>query len=191
MGSKGTELAMVLVLAMMVFHGAKAQSGCTSVLMNLSPCLNYVTGNSSTPSSSCCSQLASIVQSQPQCLCALLNGGGSGSSLGININQTLALSLPGACNVQTPPVSRCNAASPVSPPADTSDDTPQTQTPTTNTTSTPTFPKGSGSKTVPATSDASITAKGSMKLHITLFVIFVASKCHQIEWWNLICFKGT
>ncbi len=109
MASKGLDMCVLLILLMMLCHGATAQSGCTSALVGLAPCLNYVTGNSSTPSSSCCSQLASVVQSQPQCLCAMLNGGGS--SLGITINQTQALSLPGACNVQTPPVSQCNGMS--------------------------------------------------------------------------------
>ncbi|OAY49742.1 non-specific lipid transfer protein GPI-anchored 5 [Manihot esculenta] len=166
MASKGVELSLLLVLALMLCHGATAQSGCTNVVMSLAPCLNYVTGNSSTPSSSCCSKLANVVQSQPQCLCALLNDGGS--SVGVNINQTLALSLPGACDVQTPPVSRCNSAngpasSPASPPADSSDDTP----------SIPSIPGGSGSKTVPTadgTSDASITR---IQLQLTLFIISI------------------
>ncbi|KAJ9696161.1 hypothetical protein PVL29_008415 [Vitis rotundifolia] len=79
--------------------------------MGMAPCLNYITGNSSTPSSSCCSQLASIIQSQPQCLCSVLNGGGA--LLGITVNQTLAVALPGACSVQTPPVSQCNVGHPL------------------------------------------------------------------------------
>ncbi|KAL9997667.1 putative bifunctional inhibitor/plant lipid transfer protein/seed storage helical [Helianthus debilis subsp. tardiflorus] len=46
--------------------GAKAQSsGCTSVLINMSPCLNFISGNTSTPSQGCCTQLASVVRSQP------------------------------------------------------------------------------------------------------------------------------
>ncbi|XP_031371901.1 non-specific lipid-transfer protein-like isoform X1 [Punica granatum] len=102
-----TDLALAVVLAaLLLFHGASAQSGCTSSLLGLTPCLSYVSGNSSTPSSTCCSRLAGIVQSQPQCLCLLFNGRASSSSY--NINQTLALALPGACNVQTPPVSRCS-----------------------------------------------------------------------------------
>ncbi|KAL4561118.1 hypothetical protein LXL04_033280 [Taraxacum kok-saghyz] len=93
------------------YGGAMAQSsGCTSALVSLSPCLNYLSGNTSTPSSGCCSQLANVVQSQPQCLCEVLNGGGS--SLGLSINQTQALAIPEACNVQTPPTSRCNVGSP-------------------------------------------------------------------------------
>ena len=97
-------LAMVLIVSLC--SGAMAQSGCTSALMGMSSCLNFITGNTSTPSSSCCSQLGNMVQSQPQCLCQVLNG--NGINLGISINRTLALTLPGACNVQTPPVSQCN-----------------------------------------------------------------------------------
>ncbi|WCJ21561.1 Non-specific lipid transfer protein GPI-anchored 5 [Euphorbia peplus] len=175
MSSKGMDVFLVVVAVTMMICSdrVKAQSGCSGVLVGLAPCLNFVTGNSSTPSSSCCSQLTSVVQAQPQCLCALLNGGGS--SLGITINQTLALSLPGACNVQTPPISRCNAAnngpatSPMSPPTtDPTADSPS------STTDVPSVPEGT-SKTAPTaggTSDASIT---KMQLHSTLFIIFIAS----------------
>jgi hypothetical protein len=99
-------MGLTMVLVTMLWAGAMAQSDCTNVLISMSPCLNYITGNSSTPSSQCCTQLASVVRSSPQCLCQVLNGGGS--SLGINVNQTQAIALPGACNVQTPPISSCN-----------------------------------------------------------------------------------
>lgn len=98
---------LIIVLAFMLSGEATAQSSCTGTLLTLSSCLNFVTGNTSTPSTTCCSSLGSVVQSQPRCLCSLLNGGG-GSSLGISINQTLAMALPALCNVQTPPVSQCN-----------------------------------------------------------------------------------
>ncbi|KAK3040556.1 hypothetical protein RJ639_029002, partial [Escallonia herrerae] len=116
MAGQGIEMGLVLVLVTMLWRGAAAQS-CTNVIISMSPCLNYISGNSSTPSSGCCTQLATVVKSQPQCLCQVLNGGGS--SLGLNINQTQALALPGACKVQTPPTSRCNAASPAGSPAGT------------------------------------------------------------------------
>ncbi|CAL5395435.1 unnamed protein product [Camellia sinensis] len=102
------QMGLALVLVTGFWAPANAQSGCTNVLIGMASCLSYVTGNSSSPTSSCCSKLANVVQSQPQCLCTALGGGGS--VLGFNINQTLALSLPGACNVQTPPLSECNAA---------------------------------------------------------------------------------
>ncbi|XP_039002017.1 non-specific lipid transfer protein GPI-anchored 19-like isoform X1 [Hibiscus syriacus] len=106
-------LVLFLVVGMLC-AGATAKSGCTNVLIGLSPCLNYITGASSTPSQQCCAQLAIVVRSSPQCLCQVLNGGGS--SLGITINQTRALALPDSCNIRTQPISSCNAASP--PPAD-------------------------------------------------------------------------
>ncbi|MCE3050719.1 hypothetical protein HAX54_047940 [Datura stramonium] len=138
-------MALVIVVVALFLTEAEAQSNCMTTLVGLAPCMNYVTGNSSTPSSTCCTALSSVVQSNPQCLCSLLNGGGSG--LGIAINQTLALALPAACNVQTPPVSQCNAAngpsapvpasSPLGSPAPTgsSDETPEI----------PATPSGSGS----------------------------------------------
>ena len=104
----GTILAAVFIVAATLWTGAVAQSSssCTNVLINMSPCLDYIQGNSSTPSSSCCSQLANVVRSQPQCLCEVLNGGAS--SLGVSVNQTQAMALPTACNVKTPPASQCN-----------------------------------------------------------------------------------
>eukprot|EP00261_Vitis_vinifera_P014446 XP_003632313.1 PREDICTED: non-specific lipid-transfer protein-like protein At2g13820 isoform X1 [Vitis vinifera] len=179
MGTRGNQMGLALVLLTLLWHGAMAQSGCTRVLIGLAPCLNYISGNSSTPSSSCCSQLANVVQSQPQCLCAALNSGGAG--LGITINQTLALQLPGACNVKTPSVSQCNAAngptasaiSPESSPADSSDETPDV-TPTTQ--SLPSIPSGTGSKSVPAT-DGSTSDGTIMELPLTLTILalFIAS----------------
>ncbi|OIT08111.1 PREDICTED: non-specific lipid-transfer protein-like protein At2g13820 [Nicotiana attenuata] len=164
-------LSLVLVLMLMQWNGARAQSGCTTALLSLSPCLNYVTGNTTMPSSSCCSQLSRVVASQPRCLCSVLNGGGS--SFGVSINQTLAVALPSACNVQTPPVSRCNAgangpaASPAdSPPADSSKGSPDGK-------SEPDIPSGTGSKITGGT-----TSRGSiveLPLHLTATSTFIAA----------------
>ncbi|KAI4345657.1 hypothetical protein L6164_012757 [Bauhinia variegata] len=158
------KIEMLLVVMAVLCAGAAAQSGdCTNTLVSLSPCLNYITGNSSTPSSSCCSQLSAVVRSQPQCLCQVLGGGGS--SLGININQTQALALPGACNVQTPPVSQCNAAAtPADSPAGTGAESPNS------------VPSGTGSKTTPSTDDGS-SAGNSIKLSFPLFIVVFAATC--------------
>ncbi|KAL8055054.1 hypothetical protein ABFX02_04G031600 [Erythranthe guttata] len=144
MGVK-TAVLIILVMSVLLSNRARAQTGCTMAMVSLSPCLNYVTGNSTAPSTSCCTRLSTLVDSQPQCLCALLKGGAS--SLGIAINQTLALALPAACNVQTPPVSQCNAVNgpansgpaPTLPPSDdgTLEDPPSDSD----------FPSGAGSKT--------------------------------------------
>ncbi|XP_068650627.1 non-specific lipid transfer protein GPI-anchored 5-like [Aristolochia californica] len=178
-----TVLAMVLLTTLCV--GAMAQSSCTTALVSLSPCLNYMTGNSSSPSSSCCSQLANVVGSQPQCLCSVLNGGGS--SLGINVNQTQALALPGACNVQTPPVSRCNSGgAPTGSPASNTPASPSTP----STPSVPSIPSAcfkseslslisvsaGGSKNVPTTGvDSSDASPTKLSLSTLVSLLFFAS----------------
>lgn len=97
----------VAVMTMLSFNVSAQTSGCMTTIVSLSSCLNYISGNSSTPSSSCCSTLSSVVKNEPQCLCVLLNGGAS--SFGVTINATKALELPPACKVQTPPVSLCKS----------------------------------------------------------------------------------
>ncbi|PNY09586.1 hypothetical protein L195_g006140 [Trifolium pratense] len=103
-------MSLVLVILALLYAGASAQPDCMNELVGLSPCLDYVTGNSSTPTSTCCIQLASVVKSQPICLCLIVDDD-SGSSLGIKVNHTLALALPSVCNVQTPPPSLCKSKS--------------------------------------------------------------------------------
>ncbi|KAH0943202.1 hypothetical protein HID58_002839 [Brassica napus] len=97
---------LTVFMAVMSSTRVSAQSSCTTALISMSPCLNYITGNTTSPSQQCCSQLGNVVRSSPDCLCQALNGGGS--QLGINVNQTQALALPRVCNVQTPPVSGCS-----------------------------------------------------------------------------------
>ncbi|KAL8214957.1 hypothetical protein R6Q57_004406 [Mikania cordata] len=101
-------VAIMIMVMVMLSVEATTNLECRSTIVSLSPCINYVCGNSTTPSFSCCSQLANVVKSQPRCLCALVSGGQGHSSMGIKINQTLALGLPAACKVDTPPVTRCD-----------------------------------------------------------------------------------
>ncbi|XP_015891508.4 non-specific lipid transfer protein GPI-anchored 5-like, partial [Ziziphus jujuba] len=102
------EIVLIALIALLaLWQGTLAQSDCGNAIIGMSSCLNYITGNTS---SACCSQLATVMLSQPQCLCQVLNGGAS--SLGVNVNQTQALALPDACNVKTPSASRCNGSYP-------------------------------------------------------------------------------
>ncbi|XP_027353000.1 non-specific lipid-transfer protein-like protein At2g13820 [Abrus precatorius] len=103
-------LSMSLVVALLGATLAQSESSCTNVLLSLSPCLDYITGNASTPSSVCCSQLGFVVRTQPLCLCEVVNSGASSIAASLNINQTKALLLPSACNVQTPPISTCSGS---------------------------------------------------------------------------------
>ncbi|KAM0071692.1 putative plant non-specific lipid-transfer protein/Par allergen [Helianthus debilis subsp. tardiflorus] len=194
MAFKGQQvMGAVLVLMVMVLGGAQAQSStCINALMGLSPCLNFVSGNTSTPSPACCSQLSTVVQSQPRCLCSLLNG--NLPNIGVTINQTLAVALPGACRVQTPPISLCNgvangpAGAPASAPTfaptgsieaptDPSEGTPEVQAPAAPLTPTTPSGSGSGSKATPSTNNnASDGSKFGAPTYLLLLVVFFGMK---------------
>ena len=136
---------MVLAAAVLLAGGASAQSPpsspasqCTSVLVSLSPCLNYISGNETTAPASCCAQLGKVVRSDPQCLCVALSA--DPASLGLSVNRTRALGLPAACAVATPDVSSCKGAAAGPPATAPGAGTPAGQA-----------PGGTGSKTTPAT----------------------------------------
>ncbi|XBJ14331.1 hypothetical protein VPH35_006382 [Triticum aestivum] len=144
--------AALIVVAAVLAGGASAQStsGCTQTLIGMSPCLNYITGNETAPSKSCCSQLATVVSSRPECLCVVLNADPTRfdstdpAALGLGaVNKTRALGLPDQCGVKTPPLSNCASAPTTSP----SSGAPAGQTPTSSgvgSKSTPTADVGSG-----------------------------------------------
>ncbi|KAL0921633.1 hypothetical protein M5K25_008726 [Dendrobium thyrsiflorum] len=158
MALKGSQLILVIsffISSLFAITIAQSSSSCTSALLSLSPCLNFISRNETTPSSSCCSQLSTVVKSEPQCLCAVLNGEAA-SGLGISINKTQALALPAACKVQTPPVSQCNTAS--SPP------------------STPATPSRSGSKNVPSVDTGSANGRAAeISITFVLSLMFVVA----------------
>ncbi|CAN1310438.1 Non-specific lipid transfer protein GPI-anchored 5 [Linum perenne] len=103
-------LGIVFLTIQLWLGGAKAQSDCSTVVISLSPCLDYISSKSPNPSQQCCGQFETVVRSSPVCLCEFLNGGDS--SFGVEVNHTRALELPTKCNVKTPPASRCNGKRP-------------------------------------------------------------------------------
>jgi hypothetical protein len=107
-----SSLLAAAAIVSLLLAAASAQSGdsdCTSALVSLSPCMDYISGNGTeAPSSSCCSQLRTVVQTKPQCLCSALGSDSSSSLGGVTVDRERALGLPKACNVQTPPVSECS-----------------------------------------------------------------------------------
>ncbi|CAD6214115.1 unnamed protein product [Miscanthus lutarioriparius] len=104
MASRGRATAArfwLLAAASLLVAAASARSGpgeCTSALVSLSPCVDYMCRDEATSAlARCCSQLRSVARSRLQCLCAALG-----------VDRTTALSLRVVCNVQT--VSECESA---------------------------------------------------------------------------------
>eukprot|EP01018_Ginkgo_biloba_P022172 Gb_02443 [translate_table: standard] len=93
-------------------------TGCTNAFVSLNPCLGYITGTSNVSNPACCTALAAAANNAASCLCQFF---GTSNPLGFPINQTQALTLPGLCNVNTPPLIQCTGSgsgsgAPVAPP---------------------------------------------------------------------------
>ncbi|RRT57750.1 hypothetical protein BHE74_00034908 [Ensete ventricosum] len=82
---------------------------CSSAFLELTDCLTFVENGSTVakPAGKCCSGLKKVVKKEVSCLCDVFK---QGASFGVNI--TKALTLPSACGVSTPPISKCNMPSP-------------------------------------------------------------------------------
>ncbi|KAL6894235.1 hypothetical protein ACP4OV_008333 [Aristida adscensionis] len=142
-------LALAVAAALLASRCAAQPSpgsgGCTPELVSLSPCMDYMSGNATTPAAPCCSAVAALLRSSPSCLCTVL--GGTPASLGIAIDSGRALQLPGACKVQAPSGNQCNAVgAPVTSPA-AGATTPGAPAAPTDSNATP---AGAGSKATPA-----------------------------------------
>ncbi|CAL9237367.1 unnamed protein product [Arabidopsis halleri] len=165
---------VALVVALWDVTKAQPSGSCVSTLTTLSPCLSYITGNSTTPSQPCCSQLDSVIKSSPQCICSAVNS--PIPNIGLNINRTQALQLPNACNIQMPPLTQCNAATgPAAPPP-----APSPTENTSDVTLTPTSSPGArsgvggGSKTVPSAGSGSSSGNvDHVPLHFLMFAVFL------------------
>eukprot|EP01018_Ginkgo_biloba_P022162 Gb_01917 [translate_table: standard] len=124
-----TGIMVVICAVGLMAHGVAAQSssGCSSPILSLTPCLNFITGStngaSTNPSKQCCDAVATVANTGVACLCQLIT---TSNPFGF-VNRTLAISLPGLCKIKTEPLNKCEetagvpftapAASPGSSPA--------------------------------------------------------------------------
>jgi len=107
--ARGLALALVAT-GVLAWHcaaqAAPSGSGCMPELVSLNPCMDYMSGNATTPDGPCCSAVSGMLRSSPTCLCMVV--GGTAASLGVAVDGDRALRLPAACKVQAPPASQCN-----------------------------------------------------------------------------------
>jgi hypothetical protein len=100
--STGVLVVVVAVAVLVGSASAQSASGCRQAVISLSPCLNYITGNETVPSGSCCSRLSLLATSQPECLCVVITGD-IFAELGFDVIKTQTLHLPDACCIKTLP----------------------------------------------------------------------------------------
>ncbi|MCO5572521.1 hypothetical protein L7F22_026276 [Adiantum nelumboides] len=87
-----------------ISDGAAADvSTCPDALTKLLPCLPFSQGTAQVPTKDCCTNLQTIHETKPQCLCALIAASVNGTAGLPKMNTTLALMLGPACNVATKP----------------------------------------------------------------------------------------
>ncbi|TYJ31912.1 hypothetical protein E1A91_A05G000900v1 [Gossypium mustelinum] len=101
MESKHGSWRLSLMLLLVMLGLAKAdinqdKTECSNELVGLAPCLPYVGGDAKTPTIDCCSGLKQVLDKSRKCLCVLLKDRDD-PSLGLNINATLAATLPTTC----------------------------------------------------------------------------------------------
>ncbi|KAK6135033.1 hypothetical protein DH2020_031211 [Rehmannia glutinosa] len=92
-------LALAAILAATFPIETTAQLECRNAIESLSPCYGFIRGRDSFPPPDCCNRLEDVVETQPDCLCEVLDGDG--------LNRTRVLELPGACDVRAPLTSNC------------------------------------------------------------------------------------
>ncbi|XVF74192.1 hypothetical protein PTKIN_Ptkin13bG0090700 [Pterospermum kingtungense] len=108
--SSALGLQFGLVLAAIMVYSAVADSAqdkeeCTQQLVGLATCLPYVGGDAKAPTPDCCTGLKQVLKNNKKCLCVIIKDRND-PDLGLNINVTLALSLPSVCNAPAN-VSKC------------------------------------------------------------------------------------
>ncbi|KAL2327092.1 hypothetical protein Fmac_020519 [Flemingia macrophylla] len=100
-------LATVMV-GIAMGESSKDKDECTQQLVGLSSCLPYVGGQAQAPAPDCCSGLKQLLKSNKKCLCLIIKDRNDPDLGGLQINATLALNLPTACNSPVN-VSKCPA----------------------------------------------------------------------------------
>jgi len=100
---KPKALAQFLLLATMIVGTAMGDSSkdkeeCTQQLVGLATCLPYVGGQGQAPTPDCCSGLKQVLKNNKKCLCLIIKDRNDPDFGGLQINVTLALNLPTACN---------------------------------------------------------------------------------------------
>ena len=83
----------------------KDREECTPQLAGMATCLPYVSGDAKAPTPDCCSGLKEVLKNDKKCLCVIVRDRND-PDLGLQINVTLALSLPDICHA-TANVSNC------------------------------------------------------------------------------------
>ena len=112
MRSQSLVLVVVVVLCAAAAGGGAANDlakECSSAFEKVGTCLSYATGKAAVPSKECCGAVTEIKNSEPVCLCYIIqqthNGSNQIQSMGIQEGKLLQL--PTTCKLTNASVSYC------------------------------------------------------------------------------------
>lgn len=82
---------------------------CSQVIQKVLPCLEFATGKEATPKKECCDATTSIKESNPECLCYIIQETHKGSPQvkQLGIQEAKLLQLPSVCKVKNATVANC------------------------------------------------------------------------------------
>lgn len=86
---------------------------CGQVVQKVIPCLDFATGKAPTPKKECCDAANSIKETNPECLCYIIQQTHKGSpeSKSMGIQEAKLLQLPKVCSVKNASISNCPSKS--------------------------------------------------------------------------------
>ncbi|KAL2332654.1 hypothetical protein Fmac_013867 [Flemingia macrophylla] len=110
---KMKQLVLVVISTMLLLLGAEAgddlSTECSKVVEKVIPCLNFATGKESSPKKDCCDAMESMKETNPECLCYVIQQTHKGNpqikSLGIQ--EAKLLQLPNLCQLKNASLSNC------------------------------------------------------------------------------------
>ncbi|XP_011020739.1 PREDICTED: non-specific lipid transfer protein GPI-anchored 1-like [Populus euphratica] len=90
-------------------NGDGVTEECSSDFQKVMGCLSYATGKANTPTKDCCLSVQNIKESDPKCLCFIMQQTSNGSAQikNLGIQEAKLLQLPTACQLQNASLSFC------------------------------------------------------------------------------------
>ncbi|XP_027343268.1 non-specific lipid transfer protein GPI-anchored 1-like [Abrus precatorius] len=102
-------LLSLFVLRMVHSEGADLATKCNIVVEKVIPCLNFATGQVAVPTKDCCEATSKIKESDPECLCYVIEQTHKGNAevKSMGIQEDRLLQLPSACNLKNASATHC------------------------------------------------------------------------------------
>ncbi|KAK7306374.1 hypothetical protein VNO77_44310 [Canavalia gladiata] len=111
--SRGGWLCLLVLMVGGCIHRANGAEDltqkCSQVVQKVFPCLEFATGKETTPKKECCDAASEIKDSNPECLCFIIQETHKGSPeiKKLGIQEDKLLQLPSVCNVKNASISNC------------------------------------------------------------------------------------